>query len=79
MFFYNFNKKIIFIFILFRNSNNLHCELKTDYIVEGLYGGPLLCAKSQDFVVFYDWETAKVVRRIKVRKISRIFIKIIHN
>lgn len=40
--------------------------MKTDYLVEGLYGGPLLAAKSSEYVIFYDWELAKVVRRIDI-------------
>jgi coatomer subunit beta' len=34
--------------------------------VEGLYGGPLLAARSPGFVVFWDWETGDIVRRIDV-------------
>jgi coatomer subunit beta' len=50
---------------VFHGANNqLSFELKTDFIVEQLFGGPLLGAKGPDFIVFYDWSTAKVVRRI---------------
>jgi coatomer subunit beta' len=34
--------------------------------LEGLYGGPLLCAKSAEFIIFYDWISAKIVRRIDI-------------
>jgi coatomer subunit beta' len=34
--------------------------------VEGLYGGPLLAARSAGFVLFWDWETGEIVRRIDV-------------
>lgn len=50
---------------IFKN-NTLSYEMKTDFIVEQLFPGPLLAAKSADFVIFYDWETAKVIRRIDV-------------
>lgn len=49
-----------------QQSNQLVCEIKTDFVVEQLFGGPLLAAKAADFVVFYDWSTAKVIRRIDV-------------
>lgn len=49
-----------------KSNNTQHCELKTDYYIEGLFGGPLVGAKSNEFVIFYDWETAKVIRRIDV-------------
>lgn len=31
-----------------------------------IFGGTLLCAKGDDFVAFYDWETGKLVRRVDV-------------
>ncbi|KAG8828474.1 hypothetical protein FRB91_002821 [Serendipita sp. 411] len=34
--------------------------------VESLHGGPLLCARGNGFVVFWDWETGEIVRRIDV-------------
>lgn len=34
--------------------------------VEGLYGGPLLTARGAGFVLFWDWETGDIVRRIDV-------------
>jgi coatomer subunit beta' len=47
-------------------SNQLQFEVKTDFIVEQLFGGPLLGAKGAEFIVFYHWETAKVIRKIDV-------------
>ena len=58
---------------LFKN-NALAYEMKTDFQVEQLYSGPLLCARGSEFVIFYDWETAKVIRRIDV-----IALKVIWN
>lgn len=34
--------------------------------IDGLHGGPLLCARGSGFVLFWDWETGEVVRRIDV-------------
>ena len=34
--------------------------------VDALYGGPLLGARGNGFVVFWDWETGEIVRRIDV-------------
>ncbi|KRW99243.1 WD40-repeat-containing domain [Pseudocohnilembus persalinus] len=51
---------------IFKSNNTLHCELRTDCQIEGLFGGQLLGVRSTDFIIFYDWESAKVVRRIDV-------------
>ncbi|KIJ69714.1 hypothetical protein HYDPIDRAFT_120671 [Hydnomerulius pinastri MD-312] len=34
--------------------------------IDGLHGGPLLGARGKGFVVFWDWESGEVVRRIDV-------------
>ncbi|EIN11093.1 coatomer beta' subunit [Punctularia strigosozonata HHB-11173 SS5] len=34
--------------------------------IEGIYGGPLLAARGPGFVMFWDWESGEVVRRIDV-------------
>ncbi|TXT10421.1 uncharacterized protein COLE_04355 [Cutaneotrichosporon oleaginosum] len=36
------------------------------WAVEGIHGGPLLAARGSGFVMFWDWETGAVVRRIEV-------------
>ena len=36
------------------------------FAVEAIYGGHLLAVKSKEFIVFYDWLTQVVVRRIDV-------------
>lgn len=36
------------------------------WVVDMLYGGPLLGAKGKGFVLFWDWEAGDVVRRIDV-------------
>ncbi|KAH8092503.1 coatomer beta [Cristinia sonorae] len=33
--------------------------------IDGLHGGPLLGARGAGFVVFWDWETGEIVRRIE--------------
>jgi coatomer subunit beta' len=36
------------------------------WTVEGIHGGPLLAARGNGFVMFWDWESGAVVRRIEV-------------
>ncbi|KAL6307108.1 coatomer beta [Sparassis latifolia] len=36
------------------------------WTIDGLYGGTLLAARGSGFVLFWDWETGEVVRRIEV-------------
>jgi coatomer subunit beta' len=36
------------------------------WTIEGLHGGPLLCARGHGFVLFWDWETGDIVRRVDV-------------
>jgi coatomer subunit beta' len=36
------------------------------WTIEGLHGGPLLCARGHGFVLFWDWETGDIIRRIDV-------------
>ena len=40
--------------------------MKINYTTDGIFGGTLLCVKGMGFVVFYDWETGAIVRRIEV-------------
>ncbi len=46
---------------LFRNFKEA-AALRPDFAVEGLAGGALLSLRAPDFVVFYDWATAKARR-----------------
>ncbi|KAJ1354990.1 Coatomer subunit beta' [Parelaphostrongylus tenuis] len=41
-------------------------QLRTDTVLEGIEGGPLLAARSPSSLCFYDWETARLVRRIEI-------------
>lgn len=36
------------------------------FVVEAIYGGTLLAARGNGFVIFWDWETGAIVRRIEV-------------
>lgn len=36
------------------------------WAIEGIHGGTLLAARGNGFVMFWDWETGAVVRRIEV-------------
>ena len=36
------------------------------WAIEGLHGGTLLGARGNGFVMFWDWETGEIVRRIDV-------------
>jgi coatomer subunit beta' len=44
---------------------------KTNYQVEGIFGGRLLAIKSKEFITFYDWEQVQVIRRIDVSPAPR--------
>lgn len=36
------------------------------WAIEGLAGGALLAGRANGFVVFWDWESGEIVRRIEV-------------
>ena len=44
--------------------------------IEGVHGGPLLGARGGGFVVFWDWETGEIVRRVDVEATSVGFISV---
>jgi len=50
---------------IFKNFKEVK-QFKPSFSAEGIYGGQLLAAKSRDFVVLYDWEECRVIRRIDV-------------
>jgi coatomer subunit beta' len=52
------------LFRSFKEKTNVF--IRPAYSVEGIYGGNLLGVRSSTFLMFYDWETASVVRRIDV-------------
>lgn len=51
---------------VFRNFKERAGLVQVGYPTDGVYGGPLLGVKGMGFVVFYDWETGALVRRIEV-------------
>ncbi|BGP53614.1 hypothetical protein JCM8202_002538 [Rhodotorula sphaerocarpa] len=51
---------------VFRNFKERPGLVQVNYPTDGVYGGPLLGVKGMGFVVFYDWETGAIVRRIEV-------------
>ncbi|GAA5990741.1 hypothetical protein JCM11641_006663 [Rhodosporidiobolus odoratus] len=51
---------------VYRNFKERPALVNVNYTTDGIYGGPLLCVKGMGFVVFYDWETGAIVRRIEV-------------
>lgn len=50
---------------LFKNFKEKN-PISTNYAAEGIFGGSLLGIKSSTFLIFYDWETGGVVRRVDV-------------
>lgn len=84
--FKNFKEKpgvsrICLFFLLFSTSPLLTFCLCTSKVIKGtgswgmdaLYGGPLLGARGNGFVIFWDWETGEIVRRVDVdaKNVSR--------
>jgi coatomer subunit beta' len=51
---------------VYRNFKERAGLVKISYTTDGIYGGTLLGVKGMGFVVFYDWETGAIVRRIDV-------------
>ncbi|KAI8905433.1 coatomer WD associated region-domain-containing protein [Gorgonomyces haynaldii] len=49
---------------LFKNFKEKNVNIRFSYSAEGIYGGTLLGIKSAQFIVFYDWETGNVVRKV---------------
>ena len=51
----------------YRNFKERPGLIKTGaWAIEGIHGGPLLAARGNGFVMFWDWESGSVVRRIEV-------------
>ncbi|OXG44894.1 coatomer beta' subunit [Cryptococcus neoformans Bt120] len=58
-------KAKIRVFRSFKERPNL-LKSAGNWAVEGIHGGTLLAARGNGFVMFWDWETGSVVRRIEV-------------
>ncbi|OSC97980.1 coatomer beta [Trametes coccinea BRFM310] len=50
----------------FRERTGAGMKGAGSWVVDGIHGGTLLAARGPGFVVFWDWETGEVVRRIEV-------------
>lgn len=50
---------------VFKNFKEVH-SFRPPVDVKSLSGGSLLCVRSTEHVLFYDWETMRLVRRIEV-------------
>ncbi len=50
---------------VFKNFKEVK-TFKPNYSAEGIFGGALLSVRSRDFVVFYDWDECRTVRKIDI-------------
>lgn len=41
-------------------------SIRPSFSAEGIFGGTLLAIKSSEFIVFYDWQECRLIRRIDV-------------
>eukprot|EP00494_Astrolonche_serrata_P033861 UN34130 len=49
--------------------------LKTNFDIEGIFGGHLLGVKSDSDIVFYDWDELRLIRRIEVVPEKSILVR----
>ncbi|PCH40710.1 coatomer beta' subunit [Wolfiporia cocos MD-104 SS10] len=49
----------------FREKTGAGMKGAGSWSIDGLHGGPLLAARGSGFVVFWDWESGDIVRRIE--------------
>ena len=56
------------LFRSFKEKTNV--SLRVPFSAEGIFGGNLLAVKSNSFVIFYDWETGVIVRRVDVAALN---------
>jgi len=54
------------VFKNFRERGGAGMKGTGSWSIEGLYGGTLLGARGAGFVMFWDWETGEIVRRVDV-------------
>ena len=41
-------------------------SFNTDFKIEELFGGALLCARHLDFLIFYDWNKGTFITKIDI-------------
>jgi coatomer subunit beta' len=51
---------------LFKAFKEKQTSIRFSFSAEGIYGGALLGVRSNNFLIFYDWNTGNVVRRVDV-------------
>ena len=56
------------LFRSFKEKSNV--QLRVPFSAEGIFGGNLLAVKSSTFIIFYDWETGVIVRRVDVAVVN---------
>ena len=49
---------------LFKSFKEKNLNIRFSYSAEGIFGGTLLGVRSSNFLVFYDWETGNIIRRV---------------
>ncbi|KAF8876230.1 coatomer protein [Mucidula mucida] len=60
------NKVKIKVYKNFRERGGAGMKGAGSFAIDGIHGGPLLGARGPGFVMFWDWETGEIVRRIDV-------------
>jgi len=60
------NKVKLRVYKNFKERGGAGMKGSGSWSIDAVYGGPVLAARGKGFVVFWDWETGEVVRRIDV-------------
>ncbi|KAJ8083114.1 Coatomer subunit beta' [Marasmius tenuissimus] len=60
------NKLKLKVYKNFKERGGVGMKGSGNFSLEALFGGPLLGARGNGFVMFWDWETGEIVRRIDV-------------
>ena len=68
------NRTKVRLFKNFKEKGGAGLKGAGSWPIEGLHGGTLLAARSSSFVMFWDWESGEIVRRIDAesKNVSRI-------
>ena len=64
------NKVKVHVYKNFKERGATDMKRSRSWLVDALYCGPVLGARGMVFVVFWDWETGEVVRRINVNEVT---------
>lgn len=62
----------------FKERNGSGMKGAGSFAMDGLHGGPVLGARGPGYVIFWDWETGEIVRRIDVdaKNVSNAYIQL---